>query len=315
MTGTPAEITPLEPEPQTAPRARVVVYALQAAAIATLLILAYWPVIHGVADKWANDGNWSHGWLVPLFSLYFLYMRREQVARIRVRTSYLGLAALLLVLAGYFFFLFVLPMGYPRRLLLVATIAAIVWFVLGREALRVAWLPIAFLLFAMPLPDTQYAEVTLPLRKLASEVAAVLLSTCVSGLHTDTSGVVIDYMYNGTRGSLNVEEACSGMRLMMAFVTLGVAMAYLGDRPLWQRAIMVLACIPIAVFCNMIRVSTTGFLHVFGKQDLAEGTPHALLGLAMLPIALGLFALLGYILDHLFVEVEEAPEVGEPGAS
>jgi hypothetical protein len=69
------------------------------------------------------------------------------------------------------------------------------------------------------------------------------------------------------------------------------------------------------VFCNIIRVSVTGFLHVSGKENLAEGTPHALLGLAMLPIALGLFALLGYILDHLFVEVEEAPDTGEQGAS
>jgi exosortase len=315
MTGTRADVTPLKPEGPSGPGLRTAVHALQTAAIALLLGLAYWPVIYGIVEKWANDGNWSHGWLVPLFSLYFLYMRREQVARVRVRTSYLGLLALLLVLAAYFYFLFVLPMGYPRCVLLVATIASIVWFVLGSEALRVAWLPIAFLLFAMPLPDTMYAEVTLPLRKLASEVSAVLLATFVSGLHTGTSGVVIDYIHHGTRGSLNVEEACSGMRLMMAFVTLGVAMAYLGDRPLWQRAIMVLACIPIAVFCNIIRVSVTGFLHVFGKENLAEGTPHALLGLAMLPIALGLFALLGYILDHLFVEVEEAPDTGEQGAS
>ena len=71
---------------------------------------------------------------------------------------------------------------------------------------------------------------------------------------------MIDYLGpGGLSGQLNVEEACSGMRLMMAFVTLGVAMAYLGDRPAWQRVIMVIFCVSIAVLCNTIRVTTTGF--------------------------------------------------------
>jgi exosortase/archaeosortase family protein len=90
-------------------------------------------------------------------------------------------------------------------------------------------------------------------------------------------------------------------------VTLGLAMAYLGQRPLWQRVIMVLSCIPIALFCNAIRVTTTGCIHVFEYKSLASGTPHELLGLAMLPIALGLFALVGYVLRNLFVEAVEEP--------
>ena len=98
------------------------------------------------------------------------------------------------------------------------------------------------------------------------------------GLYTEAQAVVIDYVMPGRPpGQLNVEEACSGMRLMMAFVTLGVAMAYLRDRPAWQRIVMVLSCVPIAVFCNSIRVTTTGLLHVHGRQELAAGTAHQLL--------------------------------------
>ncbi len=100
----------------------------------------------------------------------------------------------------------------------------------------------------------------------------------------------------------------------MAFVTLGVAMAYLGDRPTWQRLVMVFACVPIAIFCNTIRVTTTGLFFVYGHEDLARGTPHQLLGFAMLALALGSFSLLGYVLSHLFVEDaavihKEPPEV------
>jgi exosortase len=105
-----------------------------------------------------------------------------------------------------------------------------------------------------------------------------------------------------------VEEACSGMRLMMAFVTLGVAMAYLGDRPVWQRLVMVASCVPIAVACNAIRVTVTGLLHVYGRGELARGTPHQLLGFVMLAIALGLFSALGYVLSRLFIEESDGAD-------
>ena len=311
MTAIESQITNTPDGPAGPSRAPAWVPWTQAAVLAVLLVLAYWPEVYRVVDKWKTDGNWSHGWLVPFFSLYFLYMRRADLRGLRAWTNWPGLVALLGILCGYVFFLFVTPMGYPRSLSMVAAIAAIVLFLCGWRVLRITWFPIAFLLFAMPIPDTLYVELTLPLRQLASQVSAVLLKTCLgSDLQAATSGVVIDYVYAGKQGSLNVEEACSGMRLMMAFVTLGAAMAYLGDRPPWQRAVMVLACVPIAVFCNIIRVSTTGFLHVFGHEELAAGSAHELLGLAMLPIALGLFALLGYILDHLFVD--EGPEPDGP---
>lgn len=278
---------------------------MRVAVLALLAVLAYWPELRRIVDKWQTDGDWSHGWLVPLFSLYFLHLQRERLARVPSRTSWFGLIALVSSLAVYLWHLFITPMGYPRSLSLVATIGAMVLFLGGWQVLRVVWFPIVFLLFAVPIPDGVYVDLTMPLRTLASLVSAFLLGSFIPDLHVDTSGVVIDYVYRGASGQLNVEEACSGMRLMMAFITLGAAMAYLGDRPLWQRIVMLVCCVPIAVFCNVIRVSTTGFLHVFGHRDWAEGTTHELLGLAMLPVALGLFALIGYTMDHLFVEETE----------
>jgi exosortase len=177
--------------------------------------------------------------------------------------------------------------------------------------MRVAWFPILFLLLAVPLPQSLYVDLTFPLRKFATAASAAIMPVFVSGLYTEAQAVVIDYILpNGTRGQLNVEEACSGMRLLMAFVTLGVAMAYLGDRPNWQRLVMVAGCVPIAIFCNTIRVTTTGLFFVYGHEDLAKGTPHQLLGLAMLAIALASFGLLGYLLNHLFVEETAADDSG-----
>lgn len=274
------------------------------AIIGALLLGVFWPTMCVVAARWSGDANWSHGWLVPLFSLYFLYTRRGQLARTETKTCYAGLAILLLALAAFFFFLGVKPFNYFQVLALVGAIFGLTLFLAGWGVMRIAWLPILFLCLANPIPDRYYVELTMPLRMLTTQIAQLPLSL-IPGIDLEAQGVIIDYTRDGFRGKLNVEEACAGMRLMMAFVTLGVAMAYLGDRPTWQRICMVLVCIPIAVFCNLIRVTVTGVLTIYGS-DWARGTPHALLGLAMLPIALGLFALTGYILKHLFVEDEPA---------
>lgn len=277
---------------------------IRAGIVALLLLMVYWGNIRvNLIGRWLTDGNWSHGWLIPLFSLYFLTIRREEFSRCRPRPSYVGALILALSLAVYFVSAWRLRMSYPQSLSMVGAIFGVTLLLGGWAVIRLAGFPILFLLFAIPLPQSIYVELTMPLRKLASTVAAAVMPIFAPGLHTESQAVVIDYVMPGAPpNTLNVEEACSGMRLMMAFVALGVAMAYVQKRPLWQRVVMVLSCIPVAVFCNSIRVTTTGLLHVYGHPELARGTPHQLLGLATLGIALGLFALTGYVLNHLFVE-------------
>ena len=282
--------------------------------IAALVVFIYWGTIrHGLISRWLHDGNWSHGWLIPLFSLYFLGTQREALMRCRPRPGYLGAVILALSLAVYFVSAWRLRMAYPQGLSIIGAVFGVTLLMGGWGVIRVAWFPILFLLFAIPLPHSIYVELTMPLRELASTVAAVVMPLFAPGLHTQAQAVVIDYVMPGMpAGTLNVEEACSGMRSTMAFVTLGVAMAYLGERPTWQRIVMVLTCVPIAVFCNTIRVVVTGLLHVNGHEDLARGTAHQVLGILMFAVALGLFALIGYVLSHLLVEVpdESAGEVG-----
>ncbi len=280
---------------------------IRIAIVAALVLASYWgPIRYYLVGQWITDGNWSHGWLIPLFSVYFLVMRREDLARCVPRPNYLGAAILAFSLAAYFWSAWRARMAYPQSLSLVGTIFGVTLLLGGWSVMRVAWFAIAFLFFAIPLPKPLYVEFTRPLRELASTAAAAVMPLFVPGLHTQAQAVVIDYVRPGMApGQLNVEEACSGMRLMMAFVTLGVAMAYLGDRPLWQRVIMVASCLPIAVLCNAVRVTITGLLTITGHAEYAQGTPHQLLGIGMLLIALGCYALIGYVLGHLFVETSD----------
>lgn len=283
--------------------------AVQIATMAGLLVAVFWGPLRGtLIYKWSNDANWSHGWLIPVFSLYFLHLRRNEIAAAPRKTNYLGLLILLASLAIYLAYLVVWPRTYPRAAAMVPAILGVTLLLGGWSLTRIVWFPIAFLLLAVPLPDGLYFQLTWPLRQAASFLATVLLPV-IPGVETELGGrTVIDFYYHGRKGSLNVAEACSGMRLIMAFVTLGVAMAYLGDRQVWQRAVLVVCCVPIAIGCNSLRVFITGVLVITDHGEWARGTPHALLGIAMLPIALGMFALVGYVLNHLFVEEPESSE-------
>ena len=180
---------------------------------------------------------------------------------------------------------------------------------------RIVWLPVCFLIFAIPLPGRLYHQITMPMRELGSMVAAVLLNA-LPNVACESVGVLISGVHwvveNGTRlgkpFTLNVAEACSGMRLLMAFVALGVAMAYLERRPWWQRITLVASTIPIAIFCNMLRVLVTGLIHVFIGAEYAQGSLHTLLGLAMLPVAFGLYGLFARVMNRIFIEEAASPK-------
>ncbi len=279
---------------------------LQILLISLLVLFVYWgPIRHTLVARWISDGNWSHGWLIPIFSIYFLVTRRVALMRVVPNPTLWGVPIVLGALLVFFWSAWWARMAYPQALMIVPTLIGLVLLLGGWNVLKVVWFPVLFLALTVPLPHRTYFELTTPLRILASKASAAILPLLIPGLHTDAQAVVIDYMGPGIPpGQLNVEEACSGMRLLMAFVTLGIAMAYLGDRPVWQRLVLVAACLPIALFCNIVRVTTTGYLSISGHRDLAQGTAHQLLGLAMLVLALGLFSLLGYVLSHLFVEAK-----------
>ena len=130
----------------------------------------------------------------------------------------------------------------------------------------------------------------------------------VPELEATANGVVIDVLYKGKamEPGLDVAEACAGMRLLMAFVALGVVMAYVHERPLWQRIILLASTVPIAIFCNIVRVAATGFIYVLIHPKYAQGIYHDMLGLAMLPLAFGLYGFIAWFMSSLFVRESDA---------
>ena len=184
---------------------------------------------------------------------------------------------------------------------MIGSLGVIVLFLGGWRFVRYTWLPIFFLVFAIPLPERFYRSITIPMRQWAATIASGLLNL-VQGLESTAHGVVIDVIYKGQRlePSLDVAEACSGMRLLVAFLALGVAMAYLHYRPFWQRLILLVMTVPIAIFCNIVRVTATGFIYVLIGPKYAQGIYHDMLGFGMLPLAFLLYGSLGWFLSSLW---------------
>jgi exosortase len=263
--------------------------------------------IQTLVNSWFTDRSWSHGFLIPVFSLYFINQHKEEIFRSiqnnELKPNYTGLFFLICTILFYPFNIVQLQYGYLRPMGMIATLGAIVLLLGGWRLLKYTWLPIAFLILAVPLPRRYYVSLTMPMRHLAASVATALLNL-VSGMEATVNGVVIEVIYEGRQldPSLNVAEACSGMRLLMAFLALGVIMAYLHERPLRQRLVLLVSTIPIAIFCNIVRVTVTGFIYVLLHPKYTQGIYHDILGFMMLPLAFGLYGFLAWFMSSLFIE-------------
>jgi len=275
--------------------------------IATLFYFLFRVDIINIVQKWINDSSWSHGFLIPFFSLYFINQKKPEILNLEYKPNYLGLFFLICGILFYPINIVHLQYGYLRPIGMIATLGAIVLFLGGWRLVKYTWLPIAYLVFAVPLPSRYYVPMTIPMRKLAASVATSLLNW-IPDMEATVRGVVIDIFYKGRNlePPLNVAEACSGMRLLMAFLALGVAMAYLHYRPAWQRIVLLVSTIPIAILCNVVRVTATGFIYVLIHPKYTKGVYHDALGFAMLPLAFVLYGLLASFMSSLFVEEGQA---------
>jgi exosortase len=285
---------------------------IRIAIIGTLLCCLFRKEVGGIVNQWVTDPSWSHGFLIPLFSLYFLSQSKQEILNARYKPNYLGLLFLVGVILFYVFNT-ISPAGYGyfRQLSAVGALWAVVLFLGGRQLIKHTWLPIIYLIFAIPLPDEILRSATIPMRLWAAGASTIILNL-FPNMNATANGVIIEIIYKGKalNPPLDVAEACSGMRLLMTFFALGVAMAYLHYRPAWQRLVLLASTVPIAILCNVVRVTTTGFICVLGNPQYAQGFYHDMLGMAMLPLAFGFYGAIAWFMSNLFVEEEtKTPDV------
>ncbi len=180
---------------------------------------------------------------------------------------------------------------------MVVSIFGVVLVLCGWSVMAVVWFPIAFLVCAIPWPGLIYSQVAMPLQRLAASVAVATLNA--TGVTATQSGTKL---YIGSGRVLNVAEACAGLKSLMTFISVGAAVAFLSSCAFWQRIIISLSAIPIAIFCNVLRVTGQGLLDHYVSEKWSDHFAHQFVGMLMLIPAFFLILLVGWLLDNLFIE-------------
>jgi exosortase len=268
------------------------VYGLTGLVLAAQVVWLYWPVLRALGAQWYVDSDYSHGFLVPFLSAYLVWERREKLLALPTVPSLWGIGAL-----GFGLIMFLIgSVGaelYAQRTSLIVVLAGLVLMVLGREFLRVLMFPIVFLLFMVPLPAIVVNAVSFPLQLFAAKTAVFCLFNL--GIPVLREGNLIVLV--GT--TLEVAEACSGIRSLQALLALGTVFAYFSQRVMWKRWALVLLSIPIAIAANAFRVSGTGVLaHYFGNEA-AEGFYHTFSGWLIFVVAFALLLACGAVLSKI----------------
>ena len=245
-------------------------------------VWAFWHTISDLFQHYQRDAESSVGMLAPLATAYMIWTRRAQFME-HVSSSIL--AGVSVFVAGFGVNLVGTHFLYASlsNLGLVLCANGIALAFLGYRSYCKIWYPLAFLILMCPMPGRIQDAVMLPLQTMASTCSSIVLETL--GIAAERSGNVFEI-----RGhSVAVAEACNGLRMVTSSLLVAGVLAYLLiDRPRWQRVGLLISSIPIALACNIGRIVLTGILFHLGWPQLAEGLFHALTGLLMMPIMIGL---------------------------
>jgi exosortase len=244
-------------------------------------VLLYAPVIANLARDWSADANYSHGFLVMPLAAYLAWDSRATIRSAAIRPSRWGLvavfASLVVLLVGSF--------GaelFLTRLSMIGILAGTLLFSFGWGVLRAVAFPIAFLLLMIPPPAIVFNAIAFPLQLWASHIGEAMLR--VSNVPVFREGNVL-VLPNVT---LQVSEACSGIRSLVSLGTAAIVFAHLMERRRGRRVLLAMSSIPIAILVNAVRVAATGIAAAYYGPEAASGILHAISGWLMFIAALGL---------------------------
>ena len=247
--------------------------------IGLLLVALYYRIGIKLVVDWYNIADYSHGFLVPLFSLFLIWDRRKQIAETPIRQSWAGVSLIVLGLITLVFGVYGVDL-FTSRISFVILLSGLIWTFLGGAMLRQLRFPILILLLAIPFPEIIFNQITFPLQLLASRLASSTLP--LLGVPVLQEGNVIQLPVM----KLEVAEACSGIRSLMSLFTLAVFYGYFLERTTSRRVVLALASIPIAVAANAIRIVGTGLCVQYWDPAKALGFFHEFSGWVMFLISL-----------------------------
>jgi exosortase A len=265
---------------------------LKSAVIVACLIILYFSVLQGLVSDWLRLPDFSHGFLIPIVSFYFVYERRKELSALNRPGNWIGLPLFL-------FGIVLLLLGnlateyFTMRFSILVVLGGVILFLLGREFFKTLLFPIVFLIFMIPIPSVLMDRITFPMQLFASKVAAK--SLYLVGIPALREGNII--LLANT--SLEVAEACSGIRSLISLLALSVVFAYFSQKTILKRVLLILSTFPIAIIANAARVTGTGILAHYYGEKVAQGFFHGFSGWILFVVAFACLFLLGTMLSRM----------------
>ncbi len=248
-----------------------------------LLLVCYAPVLYALVKNWNSDADMGHGFFVPIIAAYIAWQKRAEIAATPAQPNWWGLPV---VLYGALQ-LCIATLGaelFTARTAFLISLVGMVLLLGGTKYLKIFAFPLFLLLFMIPIPAIIYNRITFPLQMIASELAEKALS--LLQIPVLREGNVLELPDQ----TLNVVEACSGIRSLLSLSFLSLVFGYFFEKRIWIRVVLFLSTIPIAIVANAARVTLTGIL-AETKPELAEGFFHAMSGWIIFMVALAILAL------------------------
>jgi exosortase len=277
---------------------RRALFVFGATSIIVAFFWSYWPTLKYLVESWDHIPDYSHGYLVVPLALVFLWIRRKEFPGFAPRLSWGGLSLILLSVvlryggAKYF-------LGGVDGWSIPIWCAGAVWFLGGWRMLWWSSPAIAFLFFMIPLPFGVERMLSLPLQRIAAILSTWTLQFLGQPAIAEGNTIWVNNI------NLEIEQACSGLRIFMGILALAYAYLILVRRSRWERIFLILSVIPVALAANCARIVTTAFLYQYVSDAAAKRFSHDFAGWAMIPLAAFLFALVLWYVGSLFREEEE----------
>jgi exosortase len=265
---------------------------------AQLLLLAlltgglYFHIVQQLVLQWWTDPNYSHGFIIPLFSAFVIWRNRARLKSTPARPSWWGLpivaTALLILMVG--------NLGaeeFLSRSSLLVLLAGLFVYFRGWTQFRIVFFAWVTLLLMIPLPAIIFNAVALPLQFLASRLASDLLGVVGVPVLRDGNTIQLPSM------TLEVVDACSGIRSLVSLLAIAVMYGYFAESSILRRSLLVVSAIPIAVLANGIRIMGTGLLGQYWNPEKAQGFFHSFSGWVIFVLAMAMLFLISSMTSWL----------------
>ena len=264
-------------------------YKIQLVVLVLILGGIYHSILAEMVMDWYNDPDYSHGFIVPLISGYFVYQRREALKKTLVSPYAPGLfviiLGILLLIIGY--------KGtelFTMRLSMLIVLAGIILNFFGKEIFRTLLLPGFYLVLMIPLPEIIFNAIAFPLKLFVAKYSVLFLQAINITVYREGNIIMFPNIV------LEVADACSGIRSLMSLVALSVTISFFVKASNLKKTVIVLSAIPIAVFTNALRVIVTGILAKHWGSAAAEGFFHEVAGMMVFGLAMLMLFIVGIML-------------------